>query len=446
MTGCVGVNKRGSTPKQGNFPVESPAPSEQKAPLLYAPDAYDSEDTATVVAKNAKDGTITFLNHDIQRKYTLSYDGTTEFKDKYMQAVSVGQIECGDVVKVRFIKDKKHISYVQLSDEAWKLTEVSRFNIDTDKKEFVIGRDIYKITDNTRVFTDDRIADISEIDNTDVLDITGVDTEILSVKVSTGHGYLRLVNSEKFLGGYIEVGQSIIKKITDNMLLVVPEGSYKLNFSVKGGEGTKNAVIKRNEETVVDIGDLEVEEIREGTVVFSTEPAGITLYIDGELKDPSVPIRLEYGLHQILAKAEGYKSIIRYIRVAAESAGVDIVLDKEDDESEGASDKDNENEGKVTGDAQTIDDNEDASDVLNAINATGEYSVFVEAPVGVEVYVDGNYVGISPVKFPKTAGSHVITLRKEGYVIKNHTVVIDDTLKDISYSFSDLELSASLQY
>ena len=66
------------------------------------------------------------------------------------------------------------------------------------------------------------------------------------------------------------------------------------------------------------------------------------------------------------------------------------------------------------------------------------YKVYIDAPTDVEIYLDGNYVGISPCSFKKTSGTHVITLRKEGYVNRSYTVLVDSEEKDISYSFADL--------
>ena len=51
-----------------------------------------------------------------------------------------------------------------------------------------------------------------------------------------------LEGDEYFIGGWIEVGQSIIQPVTEDMLLVVPEGTYDVRISNKGNDGTK----KRN--------------------------------------------------------------------------------------------------------------------------------------------------------------------------------------------------------
>ena len=49
-------------------------------------------------------------------------------------------------------------------------------------------------------------------------------------------------------------------------------------------------------------------------VLFTLNPSGTELYIDGAKVDASLPVTLEYGLHQLIARAEGYQSVTRYIR------------------------------------------------------------------------------------------------------------------------------------
>lgn len=231
------------------------------------------------------------------------------------------------------------------------------------------------------------------------------------------------------MGGWLEIGQTQIVRITEDMLVTVPEGSYQVDISCSGGGGTKYVVINRNEETTLDIGDLEVAEAKYGMVLFSMSPADAELYIDGSQADPSQPVSLEYGIHQIIAKADGYKSLTQYLRVGQESAGVDVQLDKVDSDSE-----------ESTG--STESSSSAGSTSATADTTTTYYRVHIDAPENVEVYLDGNYVGISPCSFKKTSGSHVITLRKSGYETRSYTVQVDDEQKDVSYSFVDLTVSS----
>lgn len=385
--------------------------------IVTGPDNYDSADTAILVDKNNDDNTVTFLNLELGRRYTLSFDGTTRLYDKYNESVSLEQIKKGDIVDITFLKGKKHLTTMRLSAQAWSYDNVERYEMNTVRGEVSIGTETYKLTENTQYLSGGRNIELMDLNAADVLSFQGLDNSILCVRVEKGHGYLRLVNDENFVGGWIEIGQSQIQQITEDMLLTVPEGSYQVNISNNGGGGIKNVVINRNEETTLDIGDLEVAEVKTGMVLFSLSPSSTELYIDGEKVDASQPITLEYGIHQLIARADGYKSITQYMRVGQESAGIDIVLDsvKEDEEESSSSTTSTEND--------------------TAINY---YKVYVDAPEKAEVYLDGNYVGISPCSFRKTTGAHVITLRKTGYETRSYTVQIDDEKKDVTYSFVDL--------
>ena len=115
----------------------------------------------------------------------------------------------------------------------------------------------------------------------------------------------------------------------------------------------------------------------------------------------------------MIVKADGYKSITQYLRVGQASAGVNVVLES------------------VAGEET---DKTEVTDV-----SSDSYKVHLDAPEGVEAYLDGNYVGIVPCSFKKVSGAHVLTLRKTGYTTRSYTIQVDDEEKDISFSFAELE-------
>ncbi len=390
---------------------------------LTGPDSYDSADTPVLVDMDDEEQTITFLNLELGKKYTLSMDGTTKLYDKYGESISLNQIQRGDIVDITFLKEKKHLTSMKLSSAAWKYDSVERYELNQVRGEVTIGSEIYKLNENAQYFSAGRVIEDADINPADVLTFKGIDKEILSVNVEKGHGYLRLANDEQFIGGWIEIGQSLIQQIKEDMVLTVPEGSYQVNISHNGNSGIKNVVINRNEETVVDIGDIEIAEPEMGDVLFSVTPSGAKVYIDGTEVDTSLPVTLQYGIHQLIARAEGYQTVTCYLRVGTKSAGFDVVLDKIEDEDD---------EEDKSSDSKSSETSSEAGTV------TDYYKVYIDAPEAVEVYLDGNYVGISPCSFRKSAGTHVITLRKTGCESRSYTVQIDDEKKDFSYSFADL--------
>ena len=211
--------------------------------VVPGPESYDSADTAILVGKDEKENTVTFRNLELGRNYTLSMDGTTKLYDKYGDGVSIEQIVKGDIVDITFLKSKKHLTTMRLSESSWTYADAERYEINAVRGEVSIGSEIYKLTSNTLYLSEGRDVELMDLNTADVLSFQGIDNQILSVRVEKGHGYLRLEGDEEFVGGWIEIGQSVIQRITEDMLILVPEGNYQVNISHKGGGGIKSVRI-----------------------------------------------------------------------------------------------------------------------------------------------------------------------------------------------------------
>lgn len=406
---CCGCKSSEQAP-QPTMPVSKPEGVPVQEEILYRPGSYDSLDTAVIVKKDLDAGTVTLLSTAAGKKYTLQVEGTSTMYDRHGAAVSFAQMEAGDIVEVTFLKDIKRLNSMQLCPQSWANESVNRYEIDWERNSISIGKDQYKFSDETLFLSQDKEIEQMDLNAVDVLSFRGIGSNVLSVVVEKGHGYLRLENDSKFIGGFIEIGQSMITLIKEDMLLTVPEGAYQVLFSVDGGDGAKNVTIARNQEVTLDIGDLEVEEPKFGTIIFSMNPSNATLYIDGNKVDTGAPVTLEYGIHQIIAKADGYNTLTNYLKVGQVTTGIDIHLDKADKADTGSTKVEN-------------------------------YKVYIDAPAGVEVYLNGNYMGVTPVSFTKEAGTHNLTLRKNGFETRSYTIVVDSEEKDISFSFADLVVS-----
>lgn len=398
--------------------------------ILYGTYDYDSTDTAVLVDKNTEEGTLTFLNRTNHRRYTLAYDGTTGFYDRYNSLISLNQINVGDILNVRFVKSKRHLTLASLSPDAWTKPATDQYIFDSVKKEVTIGSDIYKLADDCFCYSGKEELLYQELNSVDVLTFHGIDSTVYSINVDKGHGYLRLSGHEYFVGGWIEVGTKFIWKITDDMLLTVPEGTYNVVVSADGTMVDRSVTVKKGLETVLDLSDVVPEVPKEGLVLFSLTPSDATLYIDGEKADTSQAISLTYGLHQLMCTCDGYVTLTRYLSVGEENAGISITLEKEKTESQ----------TDVSGNtSSTVTGNTDSASAGQDVTSTSYYRVFINAPAGAECYVDGNYVGVVPCYFKKEEGTHVVTLSSTGCNTRSYTISVDNALSDMSFSFTDLE-------
>lgn len=397
--------------------------------VVAQPGSYDSADTAVIKDIDTQNSTVTFMNIETGRYYTLNYNGTTLIQDKYGSGMSMAQMQDGDIVDVTFLRNKKVLASMKLSESAWVIEDTEKYNFDTFSKNAEIGGGVYSLRDNLVISSEGRDAQLEDIVRGDVVSISGVGNSVYSVVVEEGHGYLRLSNDEYLKGGWIEVGQSVIQQISEDMLLVVPEGTYDVHLTASGIDVTKQVTIYRNQELTLDVSDVKPEAPKMGKLIFAINPSDAQVFLDGEEIDIQEPAEVEYGIHKMEIKADGYESVTQYIKVGQQMASISVTLE----EAEEDTDADN-----LKGTSAAESDADDKKGI-SASEADGTYKVYISSPSGVEVYQNGVYLGMAPVSFAKQEGTYTITLRKTGYVTKSYTIQIDDTPKDVTYSFSALE-------
>lgn len=419
--------------------------SQQTADTGFVPElpgSYDSADTAVIVSKNEKESTITFFNIATGRNYTLTYDGTTRLSDQYGKELTIAQIGAGDVTDVTFLKSKKKLRSLSLSSQVWTNRTEGNFQVNLNGKGLLVGKDQYRLAENVMVLSEGKQVELMDINACDGLFLQGIDRTIYSITIEKGHGYLKLQNAEYFNGGWIEVGQALIQPVSEDMLLTVPEGKYQVLITNRGNGGTKEVSIERNRETVLDVGDLKGEEPVIGNIVFTVTPQEASVYIDGDKADISSPVSLEYGIHQLIVRAEGYETMTKYLKVGQPYANIDLELEEAEEETESG-----ETDGKnISGNSASAERDSGSGSVsensaagAETVNASGDYRIYITSPKETEVYFDGKYVGLAPVDFKKESGTHVVTLRKSGSQTRSFTIQIDEEPKDISWSFSELE-------
>lgn len=424
LTGCAAVGQEKETGPDAVYDTGfTPAGT----------NTYDSADRAVVVRKEKEEGTITLFNIPTGKNYTLRYDGTTHIRDKHGEAMSMEQIQPGNVVDVTFLKSRKALRTLTLAPEVWTNTVAGNYTINQNGRGIMVGKDQYQLADNVMVVSEGGQISLEDINTCDSLYLQGIDRTIYSITIEKGHGYLRLANEEYFIGGWIEVGQALVRPVEEEMLLVVPEGSYQVLISNHGTAGVKNITVERGQEVTLDVGDLKGEEIKRGSVIFALNPVTASVYIDGDKVDTEKAVEMDYGIHQMIVRAEGYKTITQYVKVGQPYATLDIELEQEESE-EGVSGNTlsgNTLSGNTAGEIP-----EDSA----VVNATGGYHINITAPEGAEVYYDGNYAGTVPVSLKKEEGLHVVTLRKSGCQTRSFTMQVDAEAKDISWAFSELEV------
>ena len=439
---------------------------------------YDSSDLAIIKSVDTDNKTITFRNHDTGRDYTLSYDNTTFIYSEYGRALSAALLEVGDIADITFLSGSRHLNTLDISADAFCIERSYGYDLQAGNETAQIGSSYYHITDRTLVLIDGKAGRVADVLPGDSIKVSGVGTEVYCVEVMQGHGYVSLsssmIGSENISGAYLEIGDRNVYRVTDGMLVSVPEGTYQLYLTGKGVDYETTITVDRDKETIVDTSQIEIE-YNYGLVTFTLIPSEARLYVDGEEVNPAWPVELTYGTHKIEATAEGYLPCSEYLHVGSSKAEVEITLpvdesyQKEEDTStvaastdntsssgdaakdtskESSDNNNNSSTGKTKNTTKTPAASTTATTVKDGTLISGYY-VRITAPKDVEVYLDpdkdkkdddGTYIGITPCSFTKITGEHVIRLKKEGYLTKDYTISIDSEKKDKEYAFEELKV------
>jgi len=446
------------------------------AEIIASDKEMKAEGTVTVLKIDKKKGEIRFREPDSGDEYILKIADSTIYEDSYGNPMVIDQLKAGDIVDIVVSVHSSDLASVKKNKEVFELPDITDYDISVKKKIFAYDDRNYKLLEGTVFLSGGEEAPYKNLKDGDVLTVRGIGNDIYTIMQTGGNGYVRIRGAESFKGGWVELA-GIIKPIDGEMLFTVPEGDYTVSISYQHFGGTKDVHVERGKETRVDVSDLKGDLLKTGKITFTFEPveADPDIYVDGKRVDKTGPVELDYGVHTLNIKAEGYVPIHKYLSVGQPMANLAIIMEEADEKTASANSSD-KNTGKkndskdaipsealpetfrtgTTGSSSVKNGNGDntgdnAGNTVNTDNTqstgvqddtetvtTDVSQLYIDGPEGAEVYYDGAYKGIAPCHFKKNGGTHVITLMKNGYETKSYTLNLNSGSENESYSFNEL--------
>lgn len=280
---------------------------------------------------NSANETIRVYNYSTGVQYQYYYGLTTGFFDKYGNHMSVSDIHQGDVVDISGADSDGKAKRIQKSDKVWTNDTVTNFSVDKDKSMLEIGSSSYRLGERTMIFSGSEVIDTDSLTAQDKLSVVGIDKNIVSISVTTGHGTLQLSNTSLFEGSFLQLGDRIFAEITPDMSLDVPEGSYTLAVANNGWGDSTDIEIKRGEITKVNLNDLKGEGPKKSSILFEVDVQSAKIYVDGSEIDYTSPVEITYGKHTLKVTADGYDTWTRTLYVNSKEATIQITINDNTD-------------------------------------------------------------------------------------------------------------------
>ena len=323
---CV-MNACGKQEKNEPFTYRAPAAKQEQ-------ETADTEETTPdyiIEQIDMMGETMTLYSPKTERQVRYGYTLSTRFMDAYGDSYSSIHFTPGQVVRLGEISASSTLSTVQMSDEVWNQKDITNYEIDIAKGIFTIGQTAYRITPDTMAFSQDAQISLDAIGAEDTLQVIGKDKDVWSVIVTTGHGYIQLQNSDTFVDSMICIGNRIFTKVTGDMRLEVPEGTYAITVANNGYGDTGNYTVTRGETTVVDLNQLKGSGPKVCQLTFTSEVAGVAVYVDGEQITVGQAVPVTYGAHKLRVVAEGYDDWQKTLIVNSESATISLDMAQAED-------------------------------------------------------------------------------------------------------------------
>lgn len=324
--------------------------SQDEASVASEEESQGESDLYIVENLDMTEETITLYSISSAKQVKYKYNMTTKFADKYDNSSSWAQFTTGSVVTIgEPLPVSGALSEVKKADSVWVFEDVSNFSIDNDKNMLSIGDSNYRLKTSTKVYSDNEKILLNTITDNDVLTVIGQDKEILSIAVTTGHGYVHLTNTSLFNNSLIFIGNKIVTMIYGESDIEVPEGTYEITVANDGWGGSGEYTVVRNESTVVNLDDLKGDGPSYCELTFIVTVPDTYVYIDGSKVDTAEPVQVRYGSHTLVVECAGYISWNKTLVVNSASATITLELEEESAED-------------TTTTTTTTDDTEEAED------------------------------------------------------------------------------------
>ena len=322
LSGCVPVSDSSSdtTEEETVLEEEEETDIDEARRLeeeMLLSDSYLLEDIST------KEERVILKSLSTLKRYRFAFGLSTAFLDKWGSRTSQSDFVKGSVVKIGKARNNV-LSSISLSSDAWVVEDLTNFSYDKDREIFKIGETKYRIRPSVNVFSGNLSVTMDDITDQDSLRVVGIDKNIISVTVTTGHGYISLMNTDFFKDSMISIGSKIYTTITKDTVIPVSAGKYKITVAKGGYGGSTTVRVKKNETVTVNLDTLKGEGPKQCKLILKSTVKGTKAFVDDNKVKLNKRFKIDYGQHKIRVEVPDYDAWQKTLLVNSPRSDINV--------------------------------------------------------------------------------------------------------------------------
>ncbi|MDR2939270.1 MAG: PEGA domain-containing protein [Clostridiales bacterium] len=361
----------------------SEAPTESAGPTGAGQEIVDGAMVIEMGIPNIK-----FYQMSSSNILELKVTNLTEIRSKSGNFMGASEISIGDVVDLEYDGESGDIISLGISPESWEQESATNVTVDYSENSIRVGNKVYGYTNQIISVNKGEPYDIGRVTAADTLSLKGYQSNVVYIELIKGHGSITIENKAGIINGILEIDSTgiFINLSEAKDTYDVPEGIH--NIKVTGdniNDFTQQVNVGEGANELVDLGTVEQKNARL-TITANVPDVGVFISsdvggsADGAYYSIDEPIELPLGSYIIKVEKEGYHPVERRVILSSLSQTENFELKE--------------------------------SVKVSKVYITSQ-------PEGADVYIDNQYIGLTPVETDIVYGYHTIIISKDGYTTVN---------------------------
>ncbi|ONI44011.1 hypothetical protein AN641_08495 [Candidatus Epulonipiscioides gigas] len=359
--------------------------------------------------------------------------GTTIISDKYNKQIPLSQISVGEIVKLSYTVGSDDLKTLQIHPMSFTYKDLGIKQINIDNKSLTIGTIQYTL-DELQVIENPNgnlLLDLDVINEFDDIMVKGLGNNIYSLKIVTGSGFIQLVDLPTD-NGRLEINRQrqIPLSTLKNDIIEVQAGIYDIALYLDDYLPLilENVIIEYGQTYQLDAAGIQPLTYQININVINNHQP-YELSINGENYGETREAYLQTGDYNLDISSEGFFDYSQSFRVK-NNMTLQLILKeippppppKPEPEPEIIL----EPEPEFIPEPEIILEAEPEIFVPEIIVPKNPIINLNTSPAGAAVYIDGEYIGSTPVSKELNQGIYKIEFELNGYENYSTSIIVEE--------------------